>query len=147
YQEVARFEPARPCLERLIGGREDDHYRSVDTGLGTYRGWHELALLFPRMGDPLHCAPVLRRLAADHPPPLPARLDLAQTALQLGKRDEAAAVLERIPAVEGTIEGLQRLHALLAGSARATAAPPQSAKADLVAPAPGFNPGTPDPRH
>jgi RNA polymerase sigma factor (sigma-70 family) len=83
YQQVGRFDEARRALERLISEEEEPHYRSVDTGLRTYRGRHELALLFRRMGDGAHCEQMLREIAADRPSYLPAQEDHLETLAML----------------------------------------------------------------
>lgn len=49
-------------LARLIDGRDDPHHRSVDAGLRSQRGMHELALLYRRMGG---SAPLRRGAAGD----------------------------------------------------------------------------------
>jgi len=113
YQQLGRFDPARLCLEQLTEGREDEHYRSVDVGLRTYRGRHELALLFRRMGDAPHCEQVLREIAAVQPTYLTAQVDLVETILLLGRKEEAHRLLEQIPAVKGVEEEVRRLSGLL----------------------------------
>jgi tetratricopeptide (TPR) repeat protein len=115
YQQVGRFDEARCALERLVGrtmangaaqewtriagdpdADESPCYRSVDTGLTTYRGWHELALLHRRMGDAPHCERVLRRIFGEHPHYLPAAWDLAETLEAMGRGAEAEAVRRRL---------------------------------------------------
>jgi glycosyltransferase involved in cell wall biosynthesis len=113
YQQVGRFAEARRALERLVAGGEDPHYRSVDVGLRTYRGRHELALLFQRLGDAPHCEHVLQEIAAENPAYLPAQLDLVETLARVGKRAEAERLLDRIPAVKGVAEELERLRELV----------------------------------
>jgi glycosyltransferase involved in cell wall biosynthesis/tetratricopeptide (TPR) repeat protein len=113
YQQLGRFDQGRRCLEQLTEGQEDEHYRSVDVGLRTYRGRHELALLFRRMGDAPHCEQVLREIAAQQPSYLTAQVDLVETMLHLGREGEARQLLERIPAVKGVAEDLQRLSSLI----------------------------------
>jgi glycosyltransferase involved in cell wall biosynthesis len=112
YQHVGRFSEARKALERLMDGREEPHYRSVDTGLRTYRGQHELALLFRLLGDLPHAEQVLRDIAAAFPDYIPAQLDLAETLCMLGQLPEARSVLSRIPAAEGIEEQLKHLYQL-----------------------------------
>jgi glycosyltransferase involved in cell wall biosynthesis len=97
YQEVARFDDARRALEQLIAGDEEPHYRSVDAGLRTYRGRHELALLFRRMGDGPHAAKVLQEIITEQPSYLPARIDLADTLYRLRRDPEARANIAAIP--------------------------------------------------
>lgn len=115
YQELRRFDDARRALERLIEGKEDPHYRSVDTGLRTYRGRHELALLFRRMGSGTHAAHVLDDIAASSPHYLPAQLDLVETLCLAGDRSEARKRLAAIPPLPAIREPLGRLHALVNG--------------------------------
>ena len=86
YQQFARFDQARAALERLVHGGDDPHYRSVDSGLRTYRGRHELALLHRRLGDASHCVEVLHAVVADHPDYLPAAVDLEETIRFLQQR-------------------------------------------------------------
>jgi glycosyltransferase involved in cell wall biosynthesis len=123
YQRVGRFGEAREALERLIDGREEPHYRSVDTGLRTYRGQHELALLFRLMGDAPHCARALREITAAFPQYVPAQLDLAETLCMLGNHHEARRILTHIPRAEGIEEQLDHLQRLVGGleAARASA--------------------------
>jgi glycosyltransferase involved in cell wall biosynthesis len=109
YQRFGAFEPARAALERLVRGEEDPHYRSVDVGLRTYRGRHELALLYCRMGDVGRGERLLREIAAAHPAYLPARADLAETLAAQGKRGEAEALLREMPEEAGTPVGLEAL--------------------------------------
>lgn len=113
YQQLGHFDAARRCLEQLTEGEEDEHYRSVDVGLRTYRGRHELALLFRRMGDAPHCEAVLREIAALQPSYLTAQVDLAETILLQGRKGEARQLLERIPSVKGVQEDLERLRVAL----------------------------------
>lgn len=89
YQNVGRFTEARRALERLVTEEEGAHYRSVDTALRTYRGRHELALLFRTMGDVEHCVRELRGIVGEHPDYRPAREDLAETLRALGQEDAA----------------------------------------------------------
>ena len=113
YQQGNRFGEAREALERLVEGREDPHYRSVDVGLRTCRGWHELGLLFRRMGDSPHCERVLRELLAQHPDYLPAQLDLVETLHGQGQSDLARQLLAEVPADSALREQRQRLERLL----------------------------------
>src|SRR5206468_11759042 len=64
YQQVGRFDEGRLSLERLVCGEDDPLRPSGDVGLRTFRGRTELALLYRRMGDPLHCERDLRAVAA-----------------------------------------------------------------------------------
>jgi glycosyltransferase involved in cell wall biosynthesis len=109
YQNLGRFEEARTALERLVSGSEEPHYRSVDVGLRTYRGRHELALLYRRMGDLEHCARVLDEIVARYPFYLPAQVDRARTLSGLGRIGEARAAAREIPDAEGICEELHRL--------------------------------------
>jgi len=113
YQQVGRFDEGRLALERLVQGQEDPHYRSVDTGLRTYRGWHELALLFRRMGDAPHCAQVLRQLSEAEDGYIPARLDLAETLIMMGQRREARQFLDAIQVTKSIETELARIRGLL----------------------------------
>ena len=110
YQRVGRFDEAREALERLIHSEEEPHYRSVDTGLRTYRGQHELALLFRLMGDAPHAEQVLRDLTTAFPDYVPAQMDLVETLYMLGNLQEAKRVLTRIPPAEGLQEQLNHLY-------------------------------------
>jgi len=116
YGHVGKWDQARLSLERLLACREDPHYRSVDAGLRTYRARHELALLFRRMGDGPHCAAVLSEIAATQPDYLPARVDLAETLLDLGRREEARAVLEALPAHPSLAQSVATLRMRLAAA-------------------------------
>src|SRR5207253_229067 len=114
YQQLGRFSEARTALERLVTGKDDPHYRSVDVGLRTYRGRHELALFYRRMGDLARCESDLREIVRLHPDYLPARLDLAETLALAGRRDEAQALLDTVRPVRGIEEALGRLQQRLA---------------------------------
>jgi glycosyltransferase involved in cell wall biosynthesis len=116
YAEHGRLDEARRALERLTSSREEPHYRSVDSGLRTYRGRHELALLFRRLGDAPHCERVLREIAAAHPSYLPASVDLVETLALVGQQAEARLLLQQIPALESIRPDLQRLGDLLGSS-------------------------------
>jgi tetratricopeptide (TPR) repeat protein len=109
YQQVGAFDEGRRALERLIAAADDPQFRSVDVGLRTYRGRHELALLFRRMGDAPHCEQVLRQIIAQQPGYLPAQVDLVETLMLMGRPVEAAQLLQQIPDVEGVREDLARL--------------------------------------
>jgi hypothetical protein len=109
YPQLGRFEEARRVLERLVQGRDDPHYRSVDVGLRTYRGRHELALLFRRMGDGAHCDRMLQEISREYPSYLPAQVDRVETLAMLGNRGEARTLLAAIPTVDGVREDLARL--------------------------------------
>jgi glycosyltransferase involved in cell wall biosynthesis len=122
YQQLNRFDDARRALERLVEGREDPHYRSVDTGLPTYRGRHELALLFRRMRSFDHSAQVLEEIAAGAPQYLPAQLDLVEALCLQGNRAEARRRLAAIPPLPELAEPLARLHGLLNGRMGGSAA-------------------------
>lgn len=113
YQQRGRYAEARRSLERLIAGSDDPHYRSVDGGLRTHRGRHELALLFRRLGDGAHCAEVLREVLAQQPGYLPAQIDLAETLAGLGQTGEARTLLDQLPAVPTLAEDLSRVRAAL----------------------------------
>jgi glycosyltransferase involved in cell wall biosynthesis len=121
YQQVGRFDEARTTLERLIQGKDEPHYRSVDAGLRTYRGQHELALLFRFMGDAQHCARVLRQIMAAFPQYIPAQLDLVETLCLLGNHHEARRILAGIPRAEGLENQLGRLQRLVGSLAVAGA--------------------------
>lgn len=111
YQRLDRLDEAYQALERLISGQEDPHFRSVDTGLRTYRGRHELALVIRRMGDAARTAQMLHEVTTDFPHYLPAKLDLVETLCILGRRDEAQRLLTTIPkmpAIEEHLAHLQR---------------------------------------
>jgi glycosyltransferase involved in cell wall biosynthesis len=116
YQRIGRWDQARLSLERLLASRDDPHYRSVDAGLRTYRARHELALLFRRLGDPAHSARVLMEVAAQHPDYVPARLDLAQALLDLGRLNEAGAALDALPEDKNLQEAMGTLRARIARS-------------------------------
>lgn len=116
YQQLGRFDAARRCLERLLAGTEEAEYRSVDVGLRTYRGRHELALLFRRMGDAPHCERVLRDIHAAHPTYLPAQLDLVETLALLHRPAEARTVLRGIAPSAEIQQEIRRLEGILDGS-------------------------------
>lgn len=108
YQRLGRFAEARTALERLVGGSEEAHYRSVDEGLRTCRGRHEMALLFRRMGDAEHCVQILREVAEAHPEYAPAKSDLAEALHGLGRQNEAEEILcSAAPASTGSAESLE----------------------------------------
>jgi glycosyltransferase involved in cell wall biosynthesis len=111
YNQLDRFTEAREALERLLTGAEDIHYRSVDVGLRSFKGRHQLALLFRRLGDAPHAEQVLREVVASQPSYLPARVDLVETLQQMGRRAEAGAALSQIPEDEAIREDLERLGA------------------------------------
>jgi glycosyltransferase involved in cell wall biosynthesis len=98
YQQLGRFDDARRAFERLIAGQEGEHYRSVDVGLRTYRGRHELALLHARMGDLSHAAAVLEEIAAAHPAYFPAHQDLVGIWSAVGKAEAARCLAATFPA-------------------------------------------------
>lgn len=116
YQEVGRMEEARAALERLIAGEEAPHYRSVDTGLRTCRGRHELALLCRRTGDERQCEQRLKGIVEAFPEYLPARLDWARSLHALGQDEPARQILEAIPPAPGIEAELRQLQALLIGA-------------------------------
>jgi tetratricopeptide (TPR) repeat protein len=78
YQQVDRSSEEEAALRRLVEGEDGPRYRSVDTGLRTYRGHHELALLYRRLGDPATCERMLREIVASYPEYQPAQFDLAE---------------------------------------------------------------------
>ena len=77
YQNTGRVDEAKECLKRLITGGEGLHYRSVDVGLRTYRGMHELALLHRKTGELDTCERILADVVRIYPDYLPARQELA----------------------------------------------------------------------
>ena len=85
----------------------------MDLGLRTYRGRHELALLFRRMGDAPHCEQLLQEIVTQQPTYLPAQLDLVGTLHTLGKRDEARHLLAQIPPRETIKDDLHTLRDLV----------------------------------
>ena len=108
YQHLGRFEEARAALERLLQGTDDPHYRSVDLSLRTYRGQHELALLYRRMGDADHCVAALRALLAQQPEYMPGWRDLAATLHGTGRAAEAQRLLAGLPG-QGKVSGTNNL--------------------------------------
>jgi len=90
YQQVGRHPLAFEALDRLVREQETSpHYRSVDAGLRTFRGRHEMGLLFLRLGDPVQGERWLRECLAMQPDYLPARKDLADLLQSLGRTEEA----------------------------------------------------------
>lgn len=104
YQQVGRYAEGREALERLLARTEDPQYRSGDPSLRGFRGRHELALLYRRMGDAPHCREVLQQIALEQPEYLPAQVDLVETFMMLGEKRQAASLLDKIPQ-EGSIAG------------------------------------------
>lgn len=90
---------------------------------GDARPDYELALCLERQGRPQHAAPTLERALEAQPDFRPARLALAEALLELGRRPEARAQLERLLAT-GPLEAraLYNLACL-----RATAGEPEGA--------------------
>jgi glycosyltransferase involved in cell wall biosynthesis len=113
YQRVDRHEEARQALERLVTETDEAHFRSVDTGLRTFRGRHELALLYRRMGDGRHCAELLWKIADAFPDYVPARIDLVETLCLLGDREEARRLLASLPPVDAVRNRLPYLQQLV----------------------------------
>jgi glycosyltransferase involved in cell wall biosynthesis len=112
YQEAGRFDEARAALCRLLNERDAPHYRSVDAGLRTYRGRHELALLHRRTGDERGCERLLQEVAGACPGYLPARVDWVRSLHALGEREKARLTLGGIgphPAIEAELRELQTL--------------------------------------
>jgi glycosyltransferase involved in cell wall biosynthesis len=94
YQRVGDFNGARNALEQLVGASDSadaPHYRSVDTSLRTFRGLHELAQLYRRLGDAPHCIQVLERVVGQYPHYAPARLELEETRLSEARKATSAA--------------------------------------------------------
>lgn len=113
YQRVGRLEEAGKALRRLVEGAEDPHYRSVDVGLRTYRGRHELGLLLHRLGDSRGCEHLLQAVVSEFPAYLPAQVDLAELLARAGRREEAGTLLGEIPAGTPLDTDLLRLRALV----------------------------------
>jgi tetratricopeptide (TPR) repeat protein len=109
YQQQRRWSEARLALEELVVGAEKDHFRSVDLGLRTYKGRHELALFYGRMGDSAHSESALRELVGEFPDYLPAQLDLAETLGREGNTAEARVLLARLAEAPGVGPEAQRL--------------------------------------
>lgn len=106
YQRVGRPEDARTVLEKLIAGEEHNtdsaaeasgraHYKSVDTGLRTSRGPHELALLYRRMGNLDQCVRLLEQVVSEHPEYVPARKDLEITLSGMSPNPNRRAATKR----------------------------------------------------
>lgn len=89
YQQTNQYDQARSCLEELISSSDEPHYKSVDISLRSYRGKHELALLFRKMGDLSHCIYMLYAIVTEFTNYLPARYDLISTLRAVGKNEEA----------------------------------------------------------
>ncbi len=89
YQQTNQYDQARNCLEELISSSDDPHYKSVDISLRSYRGKHELALLFRKMGDLSHCIYMLYDIITEFTNYLPARYDLISTLRAAGRNEEA----------------------------------------------------------
>ncbi len=109
YQQVGRFDVARPALERLIGGADPPSSGNRNPGFRTYLGRHQLALLYGRMGDPAHCLQALQEVVAEFPDYHAAKIDLAFTLRTLGRAGDARALAQRIPDQESTRDDLRRL--------------------------------------
>ncbi|OWK35319.1 glycosyltransferase [Fimbriiglobus ruber] len=67
-------------LLRLLGGREPDHFGSVDTGLRGHKARHNLACLYLETGRPAAAAAEWRAALADAPGFAPAHLGLGELA-------------------------------------------------------------------
>jgi hypothetical protein len=68
---------ARHTLERLVNGEEGRHFRSADTGFRTFRGRHQLALLYAKLGDVPHAVAELESITREWPGYAAAARDLA----------------------------------------------------------------------
>jgi tetratricopeptide (TPR) repeat protein len=98
--DLGRWAPARLALERLVDGEEGERGGTVDTGLRTYRGRTNLALLYRRMGALEHCERELRAIAEEYPDYLVAALALAETLEMMGRTEEARALRDASPGAE-----------------------------------------------
>jgi hypothetical protein len=63
-------------------------------------------------GDAEGAERLLREIGEAHPSYLPARVDRVETLIQLGRRGEARALLDGIPAAPGIREEIARLRAM-----------------------------------
>ncbi|MEP6754022.1 MAG: glycosyltransferase [Chthonomonadales bacterium] len=86
YQQVGRFDEARQCLNKLVESKEDGYFRSVDTGLRTYRGRLELALLERNIGDYKRCIESLEQIVSEFPDFAAARIELDITRQTMNSR-------------------------------------------------------------
>ena len=115
YQQQGQFGKAQQALERLLHGHDDPHYRSVEVGLRTYRGQHELALLYYRRGETLSALTMLRQVVAEHPTYQPAQRDLTDIqAHSMQSQGQSSVQLPHVHAVQplDRSEGLARLAAM-----------------------------------
>ncbi|MCW3100250.1 MAG: hypothetical protein JWL77_5868 [Chthonomonadaceae bacterium] len=92
YQNLDRHDQAHAALQRLIHQEEDRHFSSVDIGLRTYRGPHELALLHRRLGNLAECERILRDIVERYPHYEPARQDLTEVLIGQGKHAPGQAL-------------------------------------------------------
>lgn len=112
-QRVGRMDEAGKVIVRLIQGTDDPHYRSVDVGLRSYRGKHELALWLSRRGDQPGSERMLREIATEYPDYLPAGADLAELLIRRGQAGEARSLLDQLSVKNGTSAEIGRLRRLL----------------------------------
>lgn len=116
YQQLGRHSEARQSLERLLSGSDDEHYRSVDVSLRTYRGSHEKALLHRRLGDGPHCEQILREICAAYPDYIPAWQDLLETLMMMGRESDARMLLSTLPSSESSARVPHPTYASTGGS-------------------------------
>ncbi|MCW3053740.1 MAG: hypothetical protein JWN14_2910, partial [Chthonomonadales bacterium] len=97
YPRLGRNEEAHAALQRLLNQKEDRHFASVDIGLRTYRGLHELALLHRRLNNLPECERLLRDIVERYPHYEPALVDFTEVLIAQGKHtiDLAMVTIQR----------------------------------------------------
>jgi FkbM family methyltransferase len=94
-----------------VGGREGEHFASVDAGLRGYKARHNLAVLCQEQGRYPEAEAHWRAALADRPDYVPAWVGLADVLLAQRRRPEAEAIVARLRAAAPTRPDGDLLHA------------------------------------
>ena len=87
-----------------------DYAKAVELDAASWRARHVLTAYYLRQGRRDDALAAARRAATDFPAEVPLQVDLAETLLEAGRPDEAAAVLDAVAALP--YEGASDIHGL-----------------------------------
>lgn len=96
HKESGDLAVAEELYRRLLTGRDDPHFASVDTGLRRYKGRHNLALVCLEQGRRAEAVELLQAAVTEAPAFLPSWYALGDLAVRFGNWIECERIAERV---------------------------------------------------
>jgi GT2 family glycosyltransferase/tetratricopeptide (TPR) repeat protein len=117
HKETGNLAAAEHLYRRLLTGRDDPHFASVDTGLRGHKARHNLALVYLQLGRALEAAELLQAAVAEEPAFLPSWYALADLAVRAGDWAECERIADRVRPLgpDGEVEAERLTAEVLAG--------------------------------